>query len=140
MQSGKPAERPVSFEILHTDATADLRTGSFLRCAGSPYSRQRYILAMQNSASPNPDTRWTSSVTEKPQLNLFFRDDLEPSPLTYPLVPGSAVTKYDNIRLRAGKNDISNPFIRDEFTRRLMLDMGQVTVRGDFVNLYLNGL
>ncbi len=140
MQSGKPAERPVSFEILHTDATADLRTGSFLRCAGSPYSRQRYILAMQNSGTPNPDTRWTSSATEKPQLNLFFRDDLGPSPLTYPLVPGSVVTKYDNIRLRAGKNDISNPFIRDEFTRRLMLSMGQVTVRGDFVNFYLNGL
>lgn len=78
MQSGKPAERPVSFEILHTDATADLRTGTFLRCAGSPYSRQRYIMAMQNSASPNPDTKWTVSATEKPQLNLFFRDDLGP--------------------------------------------------------------
>ena len=140
MQSGKPAERPVSFEILHTDATADLRTGTFLRCAGSPYSRQRYIMATQNSASPNPDTKWTVSATEKPQLNLFFRDDLGQSPLTYPLVPGSVVTQYDNIRLRAGKNDISNPFFRDEFARRLMLDMGQVTVRGGFVNLYLNGL
>ena len=140
MQSGKPAERPIAMEILHTDATPDLRTGSFLRCAGSPYSRQRYVFTNHNSGTPNSLSPWTSGATEKPQLNLFFRDDLGPSPLTYPLVPGSTVTKYDNIRLRAGKNDITNPFIRDEFTRRLMLNMGQVTVRGDFVNTYVNGV
>ena len=98
MQAGKPAERPIGFEILHTDATADLRTGTFMRCAGSPYSRQRYIMATQNSATPNPDVKWTSSATEKPQINLFFRSDLGPSPLAYPLVPGSVVTQYDNIR------------------------------------------
>src|SRR4030095_3505816 len=78
--------------------------------------------------------------TQKPQLNLFFRDELGQSPLQYPLVPGSVVSQYENIRLRAGKNDISNPFIRDEFVRRLSLSMGQVTVRGDFVNVYINSV
>jgi hypothetical protein len=139
MQSGKPAERPVGFEILHTNATPDLRTGAFLRCAGSPFSRPRYVLSNQNSANPNAGA-WSASATQKPQLNLFFRDDLGQSPLLYPLVPGSVVSQYENIRLRAGKNDITNPFIRDEFVRRLSLSMGQVAVRGDFVNVYVNGV
>jgi hypothetical protein len=140
MQSGKPAERPVAVEYLHTDATQDLRTGAFLRCAGSPYSRQRYVLTNQNSGTPNSQSPLSSSATQKPQLNLFFRDELGQSPLQYPLVPGSTVSQYENVRLRAGKNDITNPFIRDEFTRRLMLKMGQVTVRGDFINVYINGV
>ncbi len=140
MQSGKPAERPVAIELLHTDLTADLRSGAFIRCAGSPFSRQRYILARQNSATPNDTLSWTVSATEKPQINLFFRDDVGTSPLHYPLVPGSVVTQYENIRLRAGKNDISNPFIRDEFSRRTMLGMGEVTVRGEFINVFMNGV
>ncbi len=139
MQSGKPAERPVSFEILHDNATPDLRIDAGLRAAGSPYSRPRYVLDQQNS-SPTSTSAWSSSSTQKPQLNLFFRDDLHQRPLNYPLIPGSVVGSYENIRLRAGKNDISNPFIRDEFTRRLHLDMGQVTVRGDFVTLFVNGI
>ena len=140
MQSGKPAERPISMEILHTSAVPDLRTGAFVRCAGSPFSRQRYVLTDHNLAVPNTLSPWTSNSTNKPQINLFFRDELGQSPLLYPLVPGSAVTKYDNIRLRAGKNDITNPFIRDEFVRRLSVEMGQLSVRGDFVNMYLNGV
>ena len=140
MQSGKPAERPVAVEMLHSGTTADLRSGAGLRAAGSPYSRDRYILTNHNSATPNSLSPWTSSSTEKPQINLFFRDELGESPLNYPLVPGSVVAKYENIRLRSGKNDITNPFIRDEFARRLFLDMGQVGVRGDFVNLYVNSV
>ena len=140
MQSGKPAERPIGFEVLHTGATPDLRTGAFVRAAGSPFSRQRYVLTDHNLAVPNTLSPWTSNSTQKPQLNLFFRDEVGQSPLLYPLVPGSVVTQYENIRLRAGKNDITAPFIRDEFVRRLSLEMGQLSVRGDFVNMYLNGV
>ena len=140
MQSGRPAERPHSLEILHTDATPDLRIGSYLRAAASPYSRQRYVLAAQNSATPNVISPWTSSATEKPQINLFFRNDVGPRPVSYPFVPRSAVRKYENIRLRAGKNEIGNPFVRDEFSRRTMVEMGQVTVLGDFANVYVNAV
>jgi hypothetical protein len=137
MQSGLPAERPVSLEILNTGATPDLRTGAGVRLAGSPFSRPRYVLTAQNSTTPNAGT-WSASATQKPQLNLFFRNDYGAKPLNYPLVPGSNVASYENIRLRAGKNDISNPFIRDEYVRRLFLNMGHVGVRGEFVNLYIN--
>ncbi|MDB6151102.1 MAG: hypothetical protein JWQ44_2550 [Chthoniobacter sp.] len=140
MQSGQPAERPVSLEILHNNAVFDLRTWAGLRTAGSPYSRPRYVLSGQNSGTPNTQSPWPSQAENKPQLNLFFRSDLGTRPLEYPLVPGSTVERYDDIRLRAGKNDISNPFIRDELCRRLLRDLGQVTVLGDFVNVYANGV
>ena len=42
--------------------------------------------------------------------------------------------------LRAGMNDHSNPFIRDEMTRLLTGDVGQVTSHGTFVHLFLNGV
>ncbi|HEX5175452.1 MAG TPA: chitobiase/beta-hexosaminidase C-terminal domain-containing protein, partial [Chthoniobacteraceae bacterium] len=140
MQSGKPAERPISFELLHDNATPDLRTNAGIRTAGSPYSRPRYSLSAQNSGSPNTISPWPSSDTQKPQFNIFFRDDIGSKPENYPLVPLSSVRQYDNIRLRSGKNEIGNTFIRDEFTRRLFVQMGHVTVLGDFVNIYVNGV
>jgi CotH kinase protein/Chitobiase/beta-hexosaminidase C-terminal domain/Lamin Tail Domain len=141
MQSGKPAERPVALEMLHAAGATALRTEAGLRTAGSPHGRPRYVLTNQNSATPNSASPWTfNSFTQKPQLNLFFRDDLGGSPLDYPLVAGSPITKYENIRLRAGKNDTNNPFIRDELCRRLMRDAGHVCVQGDFVNVYVNGV
>ena len=36
-------------------------------------------------------------------------------------------------------NDHTNPFIIDELVRRLAADMGQISARGTFMNLYLNG-
>src|SRR3712207_8398937 len=56
--------------------------------------------------------------------------------------PRSTLFPYTTLfrSLRSGKNDITNPFIRDEFARRLLLDMGQVCVRGDFVNVFVNGV
>ena len=140
MQSGKPAERPTTVEILHTDSTADLRDASFLRCAGSPHGRTRFQLLNQNSTTPNSASPWTINIENKPQINLFFRDDIGSSPVKYPLIPDSPIASYKNIRLRAGKNDIGNPFIRDEFSRRCFIDMGQVTVLGDFCNLYVNAV
>ena len=138
MQSGRPAERPAALEVLHNNATADLRTVAGLRPAGSPHARPRYVLTNQNSATPNSQSPWTSSFTQKPQLNVFFRDELGGTPIDYPFVPISPITGYENLRLRAGKNDLSNPFIRDEYLRRLFVEMGQVSVLGDFVNVYVN--
>ena len=139
LQSGRPAERPLVLEVLHTDSTPDLRTGAWLRCAGSPYSRPRLKLTSQNSdAAPNATSPWPNSHLEKPHLNLFFRDDLGSRPLPYPFIAGSRVRQYDDVRLRAGKNELTNPFVRDEFTRRAMVEMGHVTALGDFVNLFVN--
>ncbi len=72
-------------------------------------------------------------------MNLFFRNDYGADSITYPVIPETSLRTFEEFRLRAGKNDISNPFIRDELTRRLYTDMGQVGAVGTFVSLYLNG-
>ncbi|MDB6153646.1 MAG: CotH protein, partial [Chthoniobacteraceae bacterium] len=60
--------------------------------------------------------------------------------LNHPLFPGSAVTSFDSLRMRSGKNDISNPFVRDELTRRLFIDTGNVGVHGINATLWINGV
>jgi hypothetical protein len=55
--------------------------------------------------------------------------------------PGSVpeVGEIVTLVLRAGHNDQSNPFVRDEMIRRLQNFMGQYGSRGTFVNLFING-
>ena len=36
-------------------------------------------------------------------------------------------------------NDHTSPFIKDEWARRLCTNVGQVSPRGTFVNLFING-
>ena len=43
------------------------------------------------------------------------------------------------MRIRTGHNDWRNPFVIDEYVRRLFVDMGHVTTTGVFANLYING-
>ena len=50
------------------------------------------------------------------------------------------MTLFEDMRLRAGKNDISNPFIKDELMRRIFIGTGQKGSRGTFVSLYINGV
>ena len=80
------------------------------------------------------------SGTQKPSFNLYFRGDFGTRPLNYPLIPDNPATAYEDIRLRAGKNDMVDPFITDEFMRRLFLATGQASSRGTFVTVYINGV
>jgi hypothetical protein len=49
------------------------------------------------------------------------------------------VDRFKSIVLRGGHNDRTNPFIKDELTRRLQKDMGHVSSGGSFANLFING-
>jgi hypothetical protein len=60
--------------------------------------------------------------------------------LNWPIFPADTIHDYDKIVLRGGHNDGQNPFIKDELTRRLFIDTGNVNVRGDIFNLYINGV
>ena len=55
------------------------------------------------------------------------------------MIPGNDVSEYSRLRIRAGKNDISNPFLIDEVGRRLYHDMGWVQPTGTINTLYVNG-
>jgi autotransporter-associated beta strand protein len=135
MQIGRFTEKPASLEFLPPAGPA-LRTDLGVRVAGSAYSRPRFLL------NNDPAGIFTvTSFTRKPSLNLYFRNDFGGTrPQVYPFIPDSPVTSFQDLRVRAGKNDIVNPFITDEFMRRTFVGTGQKGSRGIFVNLYLNGV
>ena len=119
-------ERPVSMELIYPDTGETLHANAGLRVQGGNYIRGRYN---PNSGPP----------AGKYSFRLYFRGDYGPGRLRYPFFPGLQVQDFNHIVLRAGMNDHTNPFIIDELVRRLAGDMGQISARGTFMNLYLNG-
>jgi len=136
---GRFMERPVGFEFLYPNNAPGAKTELGLRISGSNHARPRYILSNQNSATPNALSWSTTDYTQKPSFNLFFRNDLGGDPFEFPLFPGSAVTKFHDLRFRAGKNELTNGFVKDELMRRLSIDTGQVGSHGIFTTLFVNG-
>jgi len=134
MQKGRSSERAVGFEYYPTSGVP-LRTQLGLRVSGSPHARPRYKITQPISSRFSP-----TSFVDKPSFNFFFRGELGESPEDYAFFPESRVTKFEDMRLRAGKNDVSNPFIKDELMRRIYIGTGQEGSRGTFVSLYLNGV
>jgi hypothetical protein len=113
-------ERPVSLEWIQPADNGGFQVDCGLRVHGSEYMRPRYIKGSKFS------------------FRLYFRSEYGPDQLEYPLFPFE-VQSFDDIVLRAGHNDISNPFIKDELVRRLLKDMGHVSSGGTFGSLFING-
>lgn len=130
---GRSAEKPAGFEYYPTSGVP-LRTDLGLRVSSSPWSRPTLVL------SDKPSSSFTRSSIYKPSFNIFFRGELGESPQDYPFFPESKVTKFEDIRIRAGKNDIQNPFISDELMRRLFIGTGQQGSIGTFCSVYINGV
>ena len=131
---GRASEKPATLEYLPL-AGEPLRTDMGLRIAGSSYSRPRYVL------SNNTGSRFTpNNGAQKPSFNVFFRSEFGARPLDYPFFSDNRVTQFEDIRLRAGKNDITNPFITDELVRRIHVNMGQIGSTGGFCTLWINGV
>jgi hypothetical protein len=131
---GRAAEKQAALEYYPQTGEA-LRTDFGLRISGSSYSRPRYRLTDASALRFNP-----GNATQKPSFNLFFRSEFGDRPLDYPFFSDSAVTRFQDVRLRAGKNDISNPFIRDELLRRIFMGTGQKGSVGVFNTVYINGV
>lgn len=134
LQRGRAVERQASLEVFPVTGAA-LRTDFGLRLACSDWSRPRMRFTNAVGSLFDP---W--SGTQKPSFNLYFRGDFGARPLEYPLVPDSPHGAYEDLRLRAGKNDMVDPFIKDEFMRRLCRAMGQPAVLGTFATVYINGV
>lgn len=142
---GRFIERPANLEILYPDGRQGPNVGFGLRISGSGHARPRYRLTNQNrtpGASPAPnDGAWSATAfTEKPSFNFFFRSDYGADPLEHPLFPDYPVNQFHDVRVRAGKNDPSNPFVEDEFMRRVFISTGQVGSRGMINTMYVNGV
>jgi hypothetical protein len=122
LEFGRAWERPVSAEYIKEFGTGGFQADCGLRINGSDFTRPRYTSASKFS------------------YRLYFRSDYGPGQLDYPLFPTTSRRQFETIVLRAGHNDISNPFIKDELNRRLHADMGQPAAQGTFVNLFINGV
>jgi hypothetical protein len=118
---GRIWERPVSFEFLDPSDGTTFQEDAGIRVHGSDFWRAQYS---QNS---------------KFAYRLYFRSDYGIDELVYPIFPESNYDRHKKIVLRAGHNDIDNPFIKDEMVRRLFRDMGQVSSVGSFVHILING-
>ena len=134
MLRGRASEKPAALEYFPL-AGAALRTDFGLRISGSSWSRPRYRLTDVATTRFNP-----GDPTQKPSFNLFFRSEWGGRPLDYPFFGDSPVTRFRDVRVRAGKNDITNPFIKDELIRRLFIGMGQQGSVGTFNTVYVNGV
>ena len=131
---GDTYERSIHAEWYYPDGRDGWREEVGLRIASSPYSRP-YLQLNQTALSP-----WIRDHTQKPSFNLYWRGDYGNSTVKDPnLIPGNDVNDYARLRIRAGKNDIANPFIIDESGRRLYRDMGWVQPTGTINTLYMNG-
>lgn len=121
-------ERPVSCEWILPEDGSGFQIDCGLRVHGSNYTRPRYV---------RQDAYW--SGYGKFSLRLYFRGRYGANRLEYPLFPESDVERFRSIVLRAGHNDRTNPFVKDELLRRLHKDMGSRAAVGRFANLFING-
>lgn len=120
IQRGIAWERPVSFEFLTPASNGEFQINAGIRLHASDWFRPRLF--------PNSKFSW----------RLYFRGDYGDGRLQHPFIPESPVEEFDVIVCRAGSNDL-NPFVRDEIQRRLLADCGQVSARGTFTTLFMNG-
>lgn len=128
LNHGMAWERPVSAEWIRPEDNGGFQVDCGLRIQGGGYIRNLY------------NYRSSSYPEGKYSFRLYFRGDYGPGRLEYPLFPGVPIASFDTVVLRAGMNDPSNPFLRDEMARQLEADTGQVAARGTFCQLYLNGV
>ena len=135
LKRGRAYERTGSFELLNSnDPDANFQIDTGVRLAASNWSRPRMLLT-QTDRSPWPP----GEGHQKPSLNVYFRGDYGDDELNRALFKDTDVNVYDQFRVRAGKNDVRNPFIRDELMRRIYSDTGQVSAVGLLNTLYVNG-
>ncbi|MGD8499463.1 MAG: chitobiase/beta-hexosaminidase C-terminal domain-containing protein, partial [Phycisphaerales bacterium] len=121
--SGVAWERPGSIELINPDGSEGFQVDCGVRIYGGVGRREK-----------------------KKTFRLLFKRDYGPTKLRFPLFGANAADEFDTIILRANFNDAyvwggsDSQYVRDEFMRRLQLDLGGAAPYGDFVHLYVNGL
>jgi hypothetical protein len=130
LERGVAWERRISLEMFDAAGRPAFQCGCGLRIHGGT--------SRQPGESP------------KHSFRLAFKKHYGPARLHFPLFGAGGAQEFDTLVLRAGNNDswLSSKgeerkradYLRDEWMRRSMLDMGHSSARGRFVHLYLNGL
>lgn len=133
--TGGPWERPATVEFYYPDGRDGFREDVCWRVSGSAFTRPRYVLSTIQNAP------WSyTSAAEKPGFNLFFDSNYGKNSIEFPFFPNNYPIKtFSEFRLRAGHNDIRDPFVKDEYMRRTSIAMGQHGSNGIICPLYVNG-
>ena len=129
-ETGAAWERAASFEFISPDQNTNFQVNCGARIQGG----------------------WNRRPEESPKhsFRLVFRKKYGPGKLHYPLFGTNAPAEFDTLILRAGCNNSwlhwsgverhRAEYIRDQWMRDTLHEMGQPSAAGNFVHLYLNGL
>jgi hypothetical protein len=126
---GSAWERPAAIELVDTNGQSQFEVSCGLRIQGGAFR--------------------AFSFTQKKSFRVLFKSEYGPGKLHYKLFEQPDATQdFNTLVFRASGNDgymwasggTTVQYIRDEFGRRLYLDMGHLSPHGIFVHLYLNGL
>lgn len=138
LEHGREWERHISLEYFDPNGAPSspeligFQQDCGIRVNGSKWRREQYRV------SPTMEEPWIDYEYKK-SFRYYFRDSYGDGRLDYPLIPNANLSGLKEIVMRAGTDDPYNPFIKDEMSRRLMDQMGNLTSLGGFVHFYLNG-
>jgi hypothetical protein len=124
-RTGFDWERPTSVEFMFPDGSGDIQADAGLRIQGDN---------VRNFAN-----------SKKQSFRIEFRERYGPTKLRFPLFGPDATDSFDTIVLRGGYNDawvhtpMTTQYIRDQWARTTLLEMGQPQAHGQFMHVYLNG-
>jgi hypothetical protein len=116
-------ERPASIEMIWPDGQEGFQANCGARIYGDVGRREK-----------------------KKSIRLLFKGMYGQTKLDYPLFGEDAAQEFDTFILRANFNDgypfgqSKSQYLRDEYSRRLQLALGQPAAHGRYVHLYINGL
>ena len=116
-------ERPASIEMIWPDGQEGFQANCGARIYGDVGRREK-----------------------KKSIRLLFKGMYGQTKLDYPLFGEEAAQEFDTFILRANFNDgypygqAKTQYLRDEWSRRLQLALGQPAAHGRYVHLYINGL
>eukprot|EP01125_Pyxidicula_operculata_P011945 TRINITY_DN3910_c0_g1_i1.p1 TRINITY_DN3910_c0_g1~~TRINITY_DN3910_c0_g1_i1.p1 ORF type:complete len:1744 (-),score=472.34 TRINITY_DN3910_c0_g1_i1:142-4977(-) len=140
IKNGEGLEKEANLAIYtNNPATSLPSTDLGVSMSSSPYSVPRFRLTYDRDLD-NPNRYDCCSWDYKPSMNIYFRSQYGQNRISGNVIPVAKTLSHKDFRVRAGKNDVSNPFIMDEFARRLYYDVssGQGVV-GIICGLYVNG-
>lgn len=132
-QKGAPWERAASMELIFPNGASSLQVDAGLTMHG--YTSRHHGNTLKHS------------------LRLKFRSRYGESRLRFPLLPDTSRQEFDSLVLRACSGDSFTAgdapprwearrasYIRDQWMRDTMRDLGQLTSHGRYVHLWLDGL
>jgi hypothetical protein len=129
-KSGAEWERPASFEWIDSQTHSNFQINCGVRVQGG----------------------WNRRPEESPKhaLRILFKKKYGKGKLRYPLFGSSGPEEFDTLVLRAGCNNswlhwsgrerARAEYVRDQWMRDTLRELGQPSAAGTFVHLYLNGL